>query len=82
MLKRSASDLFSCPGFMLHTFDTQACIGSAPASIEDPPTSSGSHHPVHGLDVAKITEVYNALLQVHSWHAHCLKCLTCICLQG
>ena len=51
---------------MLHTVETQSCIDSAPSSIEDPPTSSGSNHPAHGLDVAKITEVYNALLQVHS----------------
>ncbi len=66
MLKRSAHDLFSCPGFMLHTFETRPCTDSAPSSIKDPPTSSGSHHPAHGLDVAKVTDVYNALLQVHS----------------
>jgi len=66
MLKRSAHDLFSCPGFMLQTFETRPCTDSAPSSIKDPPTSSGSHHPAHGLDVAKVTDVYNALLQVHS----------------
>ncbi|DBA87172.1 TPA: hypothetical protein ACH3X2_005178 [Trebouxia sp. C0005] len=77
ILKKSAHDLFSCPGFMLHTFETQPCIDSATTSIEDPPTSSGSHHPAHGLDVGKITEVYNALLQVYSIELLGVVCQAC-----
>ena len=62
MLKRSAHDLFMCPGFMLFTFEG----GPHPEGglTQDPPPTTVFTEPAHGLDLAKITQVYNALLQV------------------
>lgn len=67
MLKKSTHDLFSCPGFMLHTFEAQLPVDDAPhLPPQEPPTTSGATHPDHGLGLAKIAEVYNALLQVQA----------------
>lgn len=63
MLKKSTHDLFSCPGFMLHTFEAPLPVDDAPHL---PPTTSGATHPDHALDLAKIAEVYTALLQVQA----------------
>lgn len=66
-MKRSVQDLFSSPGFMLHTF------ASEPGRLGDPdntPSTSGSTPPPHGLDIVKLTQAYNALLQVGSLLMH------------
>lgn len=51
-----------CPGFMLFTFEG----GPHPEGglTQDPPPTTVFTEPAHGLDLAKITQVYNALLQV------------------
>ena len=61
MLKRSTQDLFSCPGFMLHTFSDQTCD---PEPSQDSASSSGPAEQPVRLDTSRITETYNALLQV------------------
>lgn len=63
MLKRSAQDLFSCPAFMLHTFSDW----HSPDSVDSPqdlPLTTRAAQQMLGLDLAKVTHTYNALLQV------------------
>lgn len=49
---------------MLHTFTAESDGGAGLA--EEAPTTSGSDLPPHGIDIAKVTATYTALLQVPS----------------
>ena len=64
LLRRSAQDLFTNPGFMLHTFAARS--GEEAGLAEEPPTTSGSSPPPHGIDIHKVTDTFTALLQVIS----------------
>ena len=68
VLKRNAQDLFSSPGFLLQTFTVDQGLARGP---EEGPSTSGSGPPPHGLDLAKITQTYNALLQVRLASMYC-----------
>jgi len=49
---------------MLHTFEIRP--NEEDMTLQEFPSTSGSSEPPHGLDMAKVTTVYNALLQVCS----------------
>ena len=53
---------------MLDTFTAEP--GGGAGLAEEPPTTSGSALPPHGIDIAKVTATYTALLQVPS----CASC--------
>ena len=77
-LKRSSQDLFSSPGFLLHTFAAEPGL----ADPNEEPSTSGSAPPPHGLDLAKITQTYNALLQVSHATRKQIECVCeCNCLS-
>lgn len=49
---------------MLHTFTAEP--GGGAGLAEEAPTTSSSDLPPHGIDIAKVTATYTALLQVPS----------------
>ena len=61
---------------MLHAFTSEP--GGGAGLAEEPPTTSGCALPPHGLDIAKVTATYTALLQVPSCTL-LLLCFLCIC---
>lgn len=70
---------------MLHAFTDRPDGGVGLA--EEPPSTSGSGPPPHGIDIAKVTATYTALLQVlqlcschtqlHSWGQVSMLCVLC-----